>query len=75
MTLQQLHYVITIAESGSLNKAAEILYIAQPSLSSSIQELERGAWDHHLQPEQARCHADSQRRGIFAARKTAIQSV
>lgn len=41
MTLQQLHYVITIAESGSLNKAAEILYIAQPSLSSSIQELER----------------------------------
>lgn len=41
MTLQQLHYVITIAESGSLNKAAEILYIAQPSLSSSMQELEK----------------------------------
>lgn len=41
MTLQQLHYVITIAEAGSLNKAAEILYIAQPSLSSSMQELER----------------------------------
>lgn len=41
MTLQQLHYTITIAESGSLNKAAEILYIAQPSLISSMQELER----------------------------------
>ncbi len=41
MTLQQLHYTITIAESGSLNKAAEILYIAQPSLTSSMQELER----------------------------------
>ena len=41
MTLQQLHYAITIAESGSLSKAAEVLYIAQPSLTSSMQELER----------------------------------
>lgn len=41
MTLQQLHYVITISEAGSLNKAAEILYISQPSLSSSMQELEK----------------------------------
>ena len=41
MTLQQLHYAITISEAGSLNKAAEILYVAQPSLSSAVQELER----------------------------------
>lgn len=41
MTLQQLHYVITIAEKGSLNKASEILYISQPSLTSSIKELEK----------------------------------
>ena len=41
MTLQQLHYAITIAESGSLNKASEILYIAQPSLTSAMQELEK----------------------------------
>ncbi len=41
MTLQQIHYAITIAENGSLNKAAEILYIAQPSLTSSMQELEK----------------------------------
>ena len=41
MTLQQLHYAITIAEIGSLNKAAEILYIAQPSLTGSLKELER----------------------------------
>lgn len=32
--------MITISETGSLNKAAEILYIAQPSLTSSIKELE-----------------------------------
>ena len=40
MKIQQLYYVITISETGSLNKAAEILYIAQPSLTSSIKELE-----------------------------------
>ncbi len=41
MTLQQLHYAITIAEAGSLNKAAEILYIAQPSLTGAMKELEK----------------------------------
>lgn len=41
MTLQQLHYVITISETGSLNKASEILYVTQPSLTSAIKELER----------------------------------
>lgn len=41
MTLQQLQYAIAISEAGSLNKAAEILYVAQPSLSSAIRELEK----------------------------------
>ncbi len=41
MTIQQLKYAVTISETGSMNKAAEVLYIAQPSLTSSIQELER----------------------------------
>ncbi len=40
MTLQQIKYVITIAEVGSLTKASELLYIAQPSLTSSVQSLE-----------------------------------
>lgn len=40
-TLQQLSYAITISEAGSLNKASEILYVAQPSLTASIQELEK----------------------------------
>lgn len=40
VTLRQLKYIITIAETGSFNKAAEILYIAQPSLTSAVKELE-----------------------------------
>ena len=41
MTLQQLHYVIVISETGTLSRAAEVLYISQPSLSGAVQELER----------------------------------
>ena len=41
MTLQQLKYAVAISETGSLNKAAEALFIAQPSLTTSIQELEK----------------------------------
>jgi DNA-binding transcriptional LysR family regulator len=41
MTLQQLRYAITISEMGSLNKASEVLFISQPSLSSALQELEK----------------------------------
>ncbi|MBQ9211739.1 MAG: LysR family transcriptional regulator [Clostridia bacterium] len=41
MTLQQLRYVITIAETGSLGKAAERLFVSQPSLTSAVKELEK----------------------------------
>ena len=41
MTIQQLKYAVAIAERGSLNKAAEILYVAQPSLTNAIKELEK----------------------------------
>ena len=40
MTLQQLRYAIGIAETGSFNKAAEKLYISQPSLTAAIKDLE-----------------------------------
>ena len=40
MTLTQLQYVVAIAETKSMNKAARRLFISQPSLSSAIKELE-----------------------------------
>lgn len=40
MTLTQLNYLITIAETGSMNRAAQQLYVSQPSLTSAIRELE-----------------------------------
>lgn len=41
MTLQQIHYTIVISETGSMNKAAELLYISQPSLTAAVKELEK----------------------------------
>ncbi len=41
MTLTQLNYFITIAEVKSINKAAEQLYVSQPSLTSAVRELEK----------------------------------
>lgn len=40
-TIQQLYYIVTISEIGSINKASEILYVAQPSLTNAIQEIEK----------------------------------
>ena len=40
MTLQQLRYVTAIAETGTLSEAARRFYIAQPSLTASLRELE-----------------------------------
>lgn len=41
MTLQQLKYIIAIAECGSITSAAQKLLVAQPSLSKSVSELEK----------------------------------
>lgn len=41
MTLQQLKYIITIVEKGKISEAAKELYMTQPSLTSSVRELEK----------------------------------
>lgn len=41
MTLQQLKYVITVAETGTITEAANRLFVAQPSLTTAIKELEK----------------------------------
>ena len=41
MTLQQLKYMITVADTGTITEAANKLYISQPSLTNAIHELEK----------------------------------
>ncbi len=40
MTLKQLYYVVTVAETGNITEAAAKLFLSQPSLTSAIRELE-----------------------------------
>ena len=41
MNIVYLRYAVAVAKAGSLNKAAEELFIAQPNLSRAIKELEK----------------------------------
>ncbi|MFD4406188.1 LysR family transcriptional regulator [Nocardia sp. NPDC058499] len=41
MTLRQYEYALTVAEAGSVTAAAELLHVAQPSISQQIRGLER----------------------------------
>ncbi|HAJ74373.1 MAG TPA: LysR family transcriptional regulator [Lachnospiraceae bacterium] len=41
MTLQQLKYIVTVAEIGNITEAAERLYISQPSLTRAIHLIEK----------------------------------
>lgn len=41
MTLQQLKYIITVTDTGTITEAANRLYISQPSLTNAIHELEK----------------------------------
>ena len=40
MTLQQLRYLIETVNAGSINRAAENLYMSQPSFSNALKDLE-----------------------------------
>ena len=40
MNILHMKYAVEIAKVGSINKASEVLLIAQPNLSRSIKELE-----------------------------------
>ena len=41
LTLQQLKYIVTVAETGNITEAAKRLFISQPSLTNAIRELEK----------------------------------
>ena len=40
MTFQQLTYVVEVSKCGSINKAANKLFLSQSGISTAIRELE-----------------------------------
>lgn len=55
MNLLYLKYAVEVAACGSINKAAEKLYIDQPNLSRSIKELESSLGVTILSARQEAC--------------------
>ena len=41
ISLQQLRYIIEVAECGSINAASQQLYVSQPTLSTTIKDTEQ----------------------------------
>ena len=41
MTIQQMNYILEIDRCGSMNKAAQVLFVSQSALSSAILEVEK----------------------------------
>lgn len=41
MQMKQLEYIVKIAECGSISKAAQLLFVSQPSLTKSVMQLEQ----------------------------------
>lgn len=41
MTLQQLKYIVVVANSGTISLASKSLFVSQPSLTKAIKELEK----------------------------------
>jgi DNA-binding transcriptional LysR family regulator len=41
LSLREINYVLTVHLAGNITKAAQMLHIAQPSLSQSLQKIER----------------------------------
>jgi DNA-binding transcriptional LysR family regulator len=40
LSLQQLRYFIEVAAEGSISAAADLLYVAQPTMSAAMKDLE-----------------------------------
>ena len=41
MNLEHLEYFMTVAQTGSINRAAQALFISQPRLGKIIRDLEQ----------------------------------
>lgn len=52
MNLNHLEYLITVAENGSINRAAQALYVSQPYLSGVIKSVEE-SWAFRFSGEPA----------------------
>lgn len=75
MTLTQLRYVITIADTGSMKEASKALLSQQPSLSQAVKELETEIGVGVIQAKQPRGVGYPGRNRISGIRKTSCRTI
>ena len=68
MNYSELHYILCIAKHQNLTRAAQELYISQPTLTKHLQKLERGNGGETLQPKWKYLCADLYRKKIHGIR-------
>ena len=51
MNLQQMKYVVMIAEQGSVSRASQVLYITQPTLSNEVKRAGKRIGNHYFFPK------------------------
>ena len=71
MNLLHMKYAVTVAETGSINRAAEKLFVGQPNLSRAIKELE-GSLGVTLFERSARGMVPTPQGGVFLRYAKAI---
>ena len=73
MNIQQLTYIVEIANCKSISRAAEYLFVSQPALSQQIRNLEKelGYRLHVIEKEKdhMRISQDKQRTGTYRKRE------
>ena len=61
MTLNQLRYFCTASRCHSITRAAEELYVTQPTVSVAIRDLESGIWGQPFLPQRKSAGSDRRR--------------
>ena len=69
MHLRDIHYLITIVEEGSLSRAAEKLYVTQPTLSHFLSKMEEELGTELFHRKNGRLHLTSSGRTCYDAAK------
>ena len=66
MNYHELKYILCIAKYQNLTKAAQELYISQPTLTKHLQKLEREMGDQAVQPQRKQLYTYLCRPQIYA---------
>ena len=75
MTLNELRYIVAVANERSFGRAAQKCFVSQPALSVAIQKLEEELGTPALRARQGGGHGDAGRRRIVEQAQRVLEEV